>query len=323
MPAANIYTLGFAFQTAKGTPAASPTRLTRVMSADIAPNPNRDRISETGTGRDGGDRYTVLLEVTGGAEFVLRPEIAGVVLKGVMGSVATVGTGAAPGTAPYTHTFTPADDQPYMTIWRKLGNTLWERFDDCKIVSANFTGEAGRNVQVNLSIIGLKPTRLSSDPTGGTTDTLFPFRVPGVSYTVDGAANSAIRQFGINFQAGQNALQTTQIYNSYVEPGLRTIEVSFTEVFQNLETYNKTIYGGAAGTEPSTGIYHGNFQSSFGDMTNGPGLRFTVPNMAFMTAPLTPDPGGDPLQYEVAGEADTPASGSIMTATLVNNVASY
>jgi hypothetical protein len=318
VPASNVYTLGFAKQTAKGTPAAAPAYLTRVTSADIAPAPSRERVEETGTGRDGGDRYTTVISVEGGAEFVCRPKLLGLVLYGVLGAKAVSGT-----TPSFEHVLTPADDQPYLTVWRKLANTLWEQFDDCKIVEANFSAEAGAPLMVELTINGLMPTRLTSDPVGGAIETGIPLMFSGSTYDIEAEANNAIREVAININAEQNLIQTNQVYNSFVEPGLRTIEVNYTELFQDLDRYNKTIYGSDSGTAAAEEIYHGAFECTFGDTVDGPGITFTVPNLAFMTAPLEPDPGGDPLEMEVTGEADTPDSGSIVEATLINDVASY
>lgn len=321
MAASNIFTIGIALQSGKGVPATAPQWLTKARSSDLMPGRATDRIEETGTGRDGGERYTTKISVGGGAETVLRHDIAVLFLYGLLGAKSSV-----PPVAPETrtsHLITPANDQPYFTIWRFLGDVLFERFDDCKFVAGTFAGQAGQNITASMTIKGLVPRRLASKPVGGVLDTSFPFRVPEAVYTVEGVSNDAIREWSLQIAADQNEIQTNKITDSFLEPGLRTIEMNYTELFQDLDRYNKTLYGTAAGTQVSEDLYHNAWQGVFTDRATGNKLTLSIPNLAYMAAPLTPDPGGDPLQMQITGAADAPASGDIITAEVLNGTASY
>lgn len=318
MPAANIFTLGIAPQSAKGTPASAPAILTKATGSNLMPNRETARIDETGTGRDGGDRYTNRIAAGGSINVVARPKIAAYILYGTLGIKEVVGSGA-----PYEWTMRPANDQPYWTIWRNLGGaSLVERFEDVKFVSCSVQGSAGGLIMLNTNVAGTKTTRLTSMPVGGTLETDFPYRVPGADYEVGGSRNRAITEFNLTINVPMTAIQTDQIYDSFIEPGLRTIELTFTEVFQNLNLYNEVLYGTTTGTTLEEETIHKTWDATFGDITLGPGLAFSIPNLAYLQAPLEPNPGGDPLRMAVSGAADPTSDDSdIIQATVVNSLA--
>lgn len=239
--------------------------------------------------------------------------------------------GAGGGTAVYTnrgalkttHTLTPAADQPWMTVWRSLAGSIHEKFTDCKITQMQFEWEAGGDLTASMDIYGLAFERLSSFPAGGTYEQGQPFRVPGMEYSLESSVNDAITGGSLTIDAAQEPLQTVKIYNSYLEPSKREITASYDEIYQNVSRYAKTIYGSATGLAPSETIYEGAFQATFGQYAYGPGLRFVIPRFQFSEVEATPDSGGDPLVTPVSGKAARPNSGSILTATVVNDVASY
>lgn len=319
MPAANIFTLGIAKQSAKGTPAAAPVILTKATGSNLQPTPTRNRIEETGTGRDGGDRYTSRIAAAGSINVVARPKITAYILYGLLGAKAVTGA-----SDPYTHTLTPADAQPYWTIWRDLGGAgLVEKFEDVKFTSGTLQGAAGGLIMMNTNVAGTKTTRITSGmPAGGTLETAFPFRVPGIDYQVDSVANRAISEFNVTINTPMTAIQTDRIYDEFIEEGLRTFDVTYTEVFTSLALYNEILYGSPTGTALSEGLLHQPWSFETGDDTLGPNLLFEIPNLAYLTGPLEPSPGGDPLRMQVTGAADTPVSGSIVTATVMNDLVS-
>ena len=70
---------------------------------------------------------------------------------------------ATGGTAVYTlrsltllnkHVFTPANDQPYMTVWKELGDSIFERFTDCKLTAANLEFAAGGDLALSTTLDG-------------------------------------------------------------------------------------------------------------------------------------------------------------------------
>jgi hypothetical protein len=55
---------------------------------------------------------------------------------------------------PWTHTATPANALPYLTIWRSVGGVVFEKYTDCKINSMTIDGQAGAPLQVTLEYRG-------------------------------------------------------------------------------------------------------------------------------------------------------------------------
>lgn len=319
MPASNIARYYFALQSAKGAPAAAPQYSIDVTGADLAPTPETETRSETGLGRDPGDSYIRVLAAGGGVTTLLRPKTAALLLYGVLGAKAVTGT------TRYSHAITPANDQPYMTWWRMVGDSIFERFDDCKITGMNIEWAAGGDVSAALSVIGLNFARLAAIPAGAVYESGPPLRVPGVVYTVEGAVDNSITSGNVNIEAGQTAIQTTAITNSYLEPSARNITLSWEQVYSDVGRYAKALYGSAAGLTPSATIYEGAVKFEFVSPGNAAekGLTLDIPRVGFSPSTVNPDAGGDPLRLPVAGQAYRPGSGAIITATVINDVASY
>lgn len=318
MPASNVFQLGFALQSAKGAAASAPQYLVDVTDADLGPNFEIEEREETGLGRDVGDNYIKVLSAEGSASIICRPKTSALFLYGVLGAKAV--TGAAD---PYTHTLTPAADQPWFTVWRTLGGSIHEKFVDCKITNMEFEWEAGGDLTCSMDIMGLNFTRLASMDAGGVYEQGQPLRVPGMEYLLETVANDAITGGSLTIDAAQEGLQTTGVTYAYLEPSKREITASYDEVYQAVSRYAKVVYGGAAGTTPSTTIYEGAVQFTFGNYTTGPALRFAIPRFQFSEIEATPDSGGDPLITPVSGKAARPVSGSIITATVLNSIATY
>lgn len=310
--------MSMALQSAKGVAATAPQYKFDVTDSDFMPAMEVEEREETGLGRDRGDNYIRLLSAEGSASVTCRPATTALFLYGVLGAKAV--TGAA---APYTHTLTPADDQPWLTVWRTLANGIHERFTDCKITTAEFEWEAGGDVMLSMDIMGLAFERLAAMPAGGIYEQGQPLRVPSMEYLVEGVANDAIVSGSLSIEANQEGLQTNKITNSYLEPTKREISASYDEIYQNVSRYAKVIYGAAAGLTPTETLYEGALQFTFGNYTTGPALRLAIPRFQFSEVEATPDSGGDPLMVPVSGIAARPATGSILTATVVNSVATY
>lgn len=325
MPPTNEYQIGIAAQTAKGTPATAPAYVLDVTAADLRPVRETARREETGQGLDQGDMMVNRIASQGGFTAVVRRDWIGLALYLAYGAKAVVAP-VAPA-VDYTHTFTMANARPYFAIWRYVfngANALYERFDDCMASALNFTGSAGGDLLCQFNLAGLKPTRLTAKPSGGVYDTSLPIRYPDSVLSRGGVASDAVSQIALNHNLGVNTRQTNKIYDSYVEPGTRSIEVTSTEVFEGLGPYNTTIYGSPTGTEPSSAITYEALNYAFKDEAGVERLVFDAPRYGYGTAELNgPNANAEIAEYAMAGFLNRPASGSIVTATLKNTVAIY
>lgn len=232
------------------------------------------------------------------------------------------------GALKYAHKGTPANDQPYFTIWRFFqSDGLFEKFHNVKFTSSNFSGTAGQMLTVQVGVQGLRTERVTAQPAGGTLIDEDPLRVPNAVYHRQNVENDAIREWNLNVTANQEAIQTNKLYYSYIMPGQRNVEFNFTEVFRDLDLYNEILYGSAAGTEVSEKLKETEFKMLFGDKFNGPGQEFLVPRLQYLAGPLDPSAGGEPLQLQVTGAGVPPRTGPYAGNSVIgetyNEVASY
>jgi hypothetical protein len=318
MPASNIAQIGIALQSAKGQVVTSPQYWMDVTAADLRPAITSARREETGQGVDVGGSYVQVMAVSGGFTVNLRPSYAPLIYYGILGTKAVSGSG------PFTHTETAANTKPYFTLFRTIGGQLHEVFRDCHFTGVNTSWTPGGDVTAAVSVLGLSFARSATAFTGGVYAAgERPFRTPGRVLTVDAVEQENITEGNLDITWASTAIQTSEIYNTYLEPGAREITGSWTEVWESVARYAEVIYGAAAGTTPSETQYETDFEFVFPHETTGHELTLTVPNFRFTEATATPSTGSDPLMVPIAGTVERPSSGSIVTVAVANAVATY
>lgn len=327
MPASNVARIGIALQSAKGVAAAAPQFWLNMTSGGMRPTPETEQRSETGLGRDPGDTYIRVLSASGDPSFLLRPKTAPLLYYCVLGAKAV--TGAAD---PFTHTITPANDQPWVTVFKELGDSIYERFTDCKFTQANLEFAAGGDLALSCTVMGLAFKRLTpaegaAAAATGVHDQAVPFRVPGAVYTVGGSEDDTLMSGNFNIEAGQTARQTNKITYSYLEPSGRSITFGWEGVYKDVARYAQIFYGGPAGVDPSETVFEAALSFQFGPFAGSTAgtkaIKLEMARALFTGGAPDPDPGGDPLNISPSGAAGRPASGPIATVTIKNDVASY
>lgn len=234
------------------------------------------------------------------------------------------------------HLLSPADDQPWLTIWRFWGGVLSERLEDCKLASAAAEGGADTNsgdITAQFGVVGKNYADVSgsiafdpydpADSGGGTFDDGEPVRWFGTAINVDGSLNPDIDQFSNTIEAGQEAARTQQVYPSRVEPTRRTTEHSYQEVYRDLAAYKRAAYGGPSLTSPSDGISYAPWDGTWVDASGVERMRLSIPRFAFLDGPLPVNPNGELARIGVSGGADKPSAGSVLEVEFDNAVASY
>jgi Phage tail tube protein len=327
VPASNVARLGIALQSAKGAAAAAPQYWLNFTGGNMRPSPETETRSETGLGRDVGDTYIRVLSASGDPSVLLRPKTAPLLYYCALGAKAV--TGAAD---PYTHAITPGNDQPWITVWKEQGDSLYERFTDCKITAANLEFAAGGDLALSMTIMGLGFERLSGAAgatagAAGVHDQGVPFRVPGAVYTLGGSVDNSLASGNYNIEAAQNPIQTVAITYSYLEPGQRTITFGYEGVYTDVTRYAKVYYGSGTGTAPSETVWEEALSFQFGPFaTTTAGTKaakFELARALFTEAAPSLDAGGGPMMLSVGGAAGRPASGAIATVSFKNDVATY
>src|SRR5689334_18174517 len=124
----SIHELAFAKQSAKGTPSTTAAFRIPLVGGTVRPRRTVEILEETGTSRVRSQANVMQVGAEGNPEYAVRPAALGLLLYAVLGAKAVSGAGD-----PYTHTFTNAAEQPWLTFWRQLENLKYEKFVDCKV----------------------------------------------------------------------------------------------------------------------------------------------------------------------------------------------
>lgn len=234
-----------------------------------------------------------------------------------------------------SHTLTMADDQPWFTIWRFVYGMLAERFEDCKLISAQTQGGANDNngdLATTFGVIGKRYSDVTGsiaydpfDPVAaaGELDTSQPVRWFGYEHTKGGVANTDLDQMQNTINANQEGAKTDQIYFGRVEPTQRTSEHTAQYVFRNLDDYKRAAYGGVGLLTPSDSMAEDEHFYAFKDSGGAERMDLTIPRYIYLGADLPVNANGEMGRIGVAGGPGRPASGSIETISFYNSKSGY
>jgi hypothetical protein len=313
-------------QSAKGT-AATPAVLTTykmpLTGGNISPVREVDNLSETDASRDQGIAYVTSSGVEGSPEFYVRDASIGFWLHKVLGADAPTGT------TNYVHVITPSSSLPYTTVWKSLGDTLWERYQDCKVGSLTISADSGGPLTATAGIQGVTTTRLTADPSlspaialdAGSVYQFSRAAAAAPIVTLGGSATALVGSFELTIENNVTRQQTDGVEPYDVVEGVREVSLGFDLIFESLDEYNKFHYGGAAGTAISPNVFTTSAVFTFTKGTNNE-ISFNLPSIAYTEFPVEPDAGGDPVVASVRAVAQRGGS-PVLTATVKNQIATY
>lgn len=318
----NTAWLMFQKQTAKGTPAtveAAKAHKVPYTGGSIQPVRTVESLSETDANRDVGVSYLKTSGVEGSPECYVRDASIGALLFAVLGADAVTGT------TNYTHTLTASQSIPYFTFWNALGELLYERHQDCFVSSLEVKAKAGEPLTATAKIMGLKTTRLTTDPSVTPEVKLengYVYNYNNGTVTLSGGQTALISGFDLTIDNAVSVQQTDSFLPFDVVAGKRTISLSFDLIFESLTEYNKFHYETESGTEISDKIYTTSAAFLFSNGVNN-SVEFSLPSIAYEQFPVAPDVSGAPVVSSVRAVGQRPTSGSIITSVVKNQVASY
>lgn len=310
-------------QTAKGTlatVAAASAYKMPLSGGNIGPVRDTDNLAETDSSRDRGINYTVSGGVEGSPEFYARDASLGFWLWAALGADAVTGT-----MPNYVHALTPANLLPYISVWKDLGDLVFESYRDCKVGTLTIGAEAGQPLTATAAIQGLQPSRLATDPSVTPAVPLqsgYVYNFNNATVTLAGGVTALVRSFELTIENNLQRQQTDDFLPYDVYEGTREVSVTFDLIFEDMTEYNKFHYGAAAGTTISPNIYT---TSAIFDFANGAnnGLTFNLPNIAYTEFPIEPSASGDPVVASVAAAAQRVVGTPVLTSTVKNQVATY
>ena len=288
-------------QTAKGTPNTTYTDSLPFTGGSIQPSRSVANLSETDASRDQGISYVENMGVEGTPEFYVRDANVHRIVHAALGATTTSGS------TNYTHTATPAAALPYYTLYREIGGTLFEQFDDCMANEITFSADAGSPLTVGISWLGLTSTRLASSATPPALASGQVINFNDATVTLAGAGSSLVSSFELTLSNNTTQQQTdaAKFYDNV--PGLREVTVGFQLIFESLAEYNRFHYGGTSGTAHSQTLATVALDFDFVLSANN-GIKFTIPSAAYEEFPVDPDPAGAPIVVDVRARAQRTGS---------------
>ena len=309
--------IGVAKQTAKGTFPTVAKYVNPFTGGSAGPERVVDRLSETDNNLDPGSAYLVRGGAAGSPEFYVRPKSFPAWARAGLGVNATTGAG------PYVHTMdTNTGSLPYMSFFKMLGATLYERYEDCLVNSISVRSEAGQALVCTVNFLGLSVTRSATEwATTPALENEAPWFYHEATVTLGGGVKTNVRSFEITLENNVTQQQTDAITLYDAVPGTRNLTFSFDMIFDSsaaFDEYKKFHYGSTGGTTQSTSLYTTALDFTFAKGADT--VSFSVPSAAYEEFPAEPDAGGDPVVSSVRGAAIRSAS-PITTWTVTNTVA--
>jgi hypothetical protein len=282
--------MGFAKQTAKGTPNVTDASFQYLLFTQgvIAPqNVVVPLDTEIGGGALLRDVKKVGVTSGGAVEFIPRPATLGTILMGILGKD-SIGVVAD---TTYTHTFTLPTDQfstPYYTLRSAPGNMWGEQFQDCRFSGLSLQWKAAGFLRGQLGIVGGLPGKVAT-----TTWTPMTYLDGGPQFltpiaTVELPTATPVKCLSGSFSAGVSIpLDEQWMVGSYSPDAMditaRQFSINLVLKIIDATLYSKVMYDPAGGSAWLAGLMReGNFS-----------LKFLSDILAGVTTPYSLDIDGN------------------------------
>lgn len=242
------------------------------------------------------------------------------------------GTGGTASSGFTAHEITPANALPWLTAWRMLGDLVFERFVDCKLVQCVITSEAGQPLKAAITVEGLRPnsqtTHTQSAVLVSSGDPFMHYDGAG-AFLVEGAPVSEIDRIVLTINNNGTKLQGDSLHPFTVSEGMLNISLEIGHVITDADLYHRFHYGAASpanNAEATTEILEltGGVDFTW-QMPSGESLEIVAERVQLKTlAGFDPNTSGDPLKQTATYQVYQPAGGDPgLVATLINDRASY
>lgn len=303
--------LFWAKQTARGTPNTTYARRAPFSGGNIQPARNVESLAETDASRDQGVSYVSSVGVEGSPEIYVRDTHIDSILEATLGATATAGT------TDFTHTITPANTIPYLTLVREIGGTLFEQFNDCLVSELTISSDAGSPLTAAFDLVGRQAVRLAAQPVAAPAlADAEVYNYNDAAVTLAGGATALVSSFELTIANNVSSQQTDDVVPYDVVVGAREVTLGFSMVFETLAEYNRFHYGSTTGTVQSASLATVAAVFTFSKGASNE-ISFSLPAISYEEFPVEPDPGGDPIVVDVRARAQRGAS-PVVTAVVKN-----
>lgn len=316
--------VGIAKQTAKGTPAGSPTYTVGLLGGALF-SPEIEEDLEDLAWSERIAPYAIRSAVTPKVAMSSRAyvEAIGLLLQAALGSRTTSGAG------PYTHVFALASAlSTYHTLFGQL-EAHKATVADAKLGTLTLSWERNRPVEVECEWMGCAHTFGSTWTVAGD-QTLKPFFVPvGGTFQLEVAgATPAAAPISSGSLKVDNGLQARilsgNVLPADIDEGAVTVDLELTVVTADMSEWRKAVSGSATGTSPAGAAVYGSVDVTFAAVGSTETLRIDADRVEWLADFPEPDAAGGAAEIRLRGRV-VKATGSAKTLelTLVNSVASY
>ncbi len=343
MTASERSILGFARQTAQGTPNTTNGDFKYLLFTQGAFAPNNTVLpldQEVGGGAMLRDMVRVGVVSGGTLEFIPRPKTLGEILCGVIGVPASEAVAGQIGA--YRHTYVlPADqfNAPYYTVRSAPGGMWGEQFPNCRFTALELEYRAANFVRGSFGVLGGMPSRVDHTSWAASADG-GPQFVTTVS-DIELPTATDIKVMGGSFSAGLAIpLEEQWIVGKY-EPdafdiNARAYALTFNIKIDDAALYTRMSYDPAGGNAWVADLFReANFKVEFNSNKNiaattqrhslairGNGSSGNSANVAWTAAPVGIRAGRQ-LAMTVTGVFLGVSTGSPITVELINDEADY
>lgn len=336
MPAGNVFDLAIGLQAAKGTPLTTAQHRLYLTGGNLGPVRDHADLEETSSSRLRSEGFIQQARVEGAPVAYARPNFLGLLLYGAMGAKAVTGA-----SDPYSHTFTLAPVQPWLTVWRNAFGILFEKFPDTKVSRLVLHSEARAALTVEcgfMGLSGLSQAAAIAAPAVETSPTFMHSDGKGI-FLVEGSPVSTIESITITLELGLALQQGDSVTPNDATEGQIAVTIETVQVISNAADWNRLHYGSAtpAANAPFTPnpIELAGTGIDFGwAKRQADGIALATPERSLHVqatrlqirsiAGFDPNTSGDPIKQTATYRVYQPAGGvSGLTAVLKNSVTSY
>lgn len=251
--AGNTRLIYAAIQSAKGTPAATPTHVFRV-NGDAALNPDRVLIQlpETDGSAQRPDSNVVGADPKGGWSGWMRASEFAFLAHCVMGANANSGS-----TPNYTHTATPSKQLPYVTLWDVIPGRMCTRYVDGAISVLSASGEALQGIQYTVQAVALSAELGVTEPTVPSAPASdLKYTYPLVTVTVGGSAPGTHDAWSIEINRNVSLLRGDLGLAAFDRvTGRFDVSGTFRRIYESDADYRKVHGGSPSATTLTTAVF--------------------------------------------------------------------
>ncbi len=320
--------VGLSKQTAKGAGAATPATFGfGVLDGKIFNVPITQDYSPLTLNGGTSDRFPPNVkrtEANPAATFRTRvwPKSIGLLLYAALGAKAVSGTG------PFTHTITPDQTLPYLTLFARYGSD-YEKLVDVLVDELTISWDERNPLEAALAMLGLTPSLGTAAFTVTSDETTQPFFGPvGGTLQLDtGSGTPAAAQIKAASVKIANAIEPVPLSRAITPddlvPAQQTVEGTVTLVPNDLSDWKKIVTGSGSGSSLQSTEQYGSLSLKVTIDANNE-LTLASSRVAFLAEFPDSDPGGGAAELELAFSIVRPTDGSAaFTATLKNQQSSY